>query len=49
MSIPTITPEQFTATAYDYVIVGGGTAGLTIAARCVAPAVRHRPPLMPFR
>jgi choline dehydrogenase len=26
-------PEEFAAKKYDYVIVGGGTAGLTLAAR----------------
>jgi choline dehydrogenase len=28
-----MTPEDFAANSYDYVIVGGGTAGLTLAAR----------------
>ena len=28
-----LTPATFAATAFDYVIVGGGTAGLTLAAR----------------
>ena len=28
-----LTPESFVATTYEYVICGGGTAGLTLAAR----------------
>ncbi len=28
-----ISPEIFAATTFDYVVVGGGTAGLTVAAR----------------
>ena len=28
-----LTPATFAATAFDYVIVGGGTAGLALAAR----------------
>jgi len=28
-----MTPEEFTSRPYDFVIVGGGTAGLTLAAR----------------
>jgi choline dehydrogenase len=28
-----MTPEEFSAKSYDFVIVGGGTAGLTLAAR----------------
>lgn len=27
------TPEEFVSKDYDYVIIGGGTAGLTLAAR----------------
>lgn len=29
----TVTPVSFAATAFDYLIAGGGTAGLTLAAR----------------
>ena len=32
------TPEQFAARKYDYVVVGGGTAGLVVAARYVSCA-----------
>jgi choline dehydrogenase len=33
-------PEDFTTNSYDYLIVGGGTAGLTLAARLTEdPAV----------
>ncbi|KAI0647347.1 GMC oxidoreductase [Trametes meyenii] len=32
MSVP-ITPEKFASTTFDYIIVGGGTAGLVVAAR----------------
>lgn len=28
-----MSPEEFTGKAYDYVICGGGTAGLVVAAR----------------
>lgn len=28
-----ISPELFAATTYDYIVAGGGTAGLTLAAR----------------
>ncbi|PIL34201.1 hypothetical protein GSI_03912 [Ganoderma sinense ZZ0214-1] len=28
-----VTPEQFVSTTFDYVVVGGGTAGLVVAAR----------------
>jgi choline dehydrogenase len=35
-----MTPEDFAAKSYDYVIIGGGTAGLTLAARLTEdPAV----------
>lgn len=30
---PTCTVEEFTRTTFDYVICGGGTAGLVLAAR----------------
>jgi hypothetical protein len=28
-----MSPEEFTKTSYDYVVIGGGTAGLVVAAR----------------
>lgn len=28
-----MTPEDFTSRSYDFIVVGGGTAGLTLAAR----------------
>lgn len=28
-----MSPEEFTQSSYDYVVVGGGTAGLVVAAR----------------
>ncbi len=28
-----LTAEQFASTTFDYIIAGGGTAGLTLAAR----------------
>lgn len=28
-----MTPEEFVSKGFDYVIIGGGTAGLTLAAR----------------
>ncbi|KAI9737645.1 MAG: hypothetical protein M1818_005649 [Claussenomyces sp. TS43310] len=31
--IPPITPERFCKTSFDYLIIGGGTAGLVLAAR----------------
>lgn len=31
--MPLITPDALCASTYDYVIAGGGTAGLTLAAR----------------
>lgn len=33
MSTPFISPEQFCKRAFDYLVVGGGTAGLVVAAR----------------
>ena len=33
MSSPAISPEEFTSAVYDYIVVGGGTAGLVVAAR----------------
>ncbi|OSD08629.1 GMC oxidoreductase [Trametes coccinea BRFM310] len=33
MATPKITPEQFASTQFDYIIVGGGTAGLVLATR----------------
>ena len=33
MSIPSITPTEFCSKPFDYLIIGGGTAGLVIAAR----------------
>ena len=30
-----LTPEQFASTAFDYIVVGGGTAGLVVAVRYV--------------
>ena len=33
MSIPAISAEDFTSRNFDYLIVGGGTAGLCVAAR----------------
>ncbi|KAK9774554.1 hypothetical protein AB5N19_07049 [Seiridium cardinale] len=32
-SIPAITPAEFVARKFDYLIIGGGTAGLVVAAR----------------
>ncbi|KAF8965920.1 hypothetical protein BDZ97DRAFT_1917924 [Flammula alnicola] len=31
--MPIVSVEQFKATKFDYLILGGGTAGLTLAAR----------------
>lgn len=28
-----MSPEDFTKSSYDYVVIGGGTAGLVVAAR----------------
>ena len=33
MAQPTCSVEEFTRTTFDYVICGGGTAGLVVAAR----------------
>lgn len=33
MANKTLTAEQFASQSYDYVIIGGGTAGLVLAAR----------------
>ena len=33
MSIPSISPVEFAKRDFDYLIVGGGTAGLVVAAR----------------
>ncbi|KAH9945913.1 alcohol oxidase [Epithele typhae] len=33
MASPSTSPEDFAKAAYDYVVVGGGTAGLVVAAR----------------
>lgn len=33
-----MSPEEFVAQLFDYVIIGGGTAGLTIAARLTEDA-----------
>ena len=33
MSIPRVSPEAFANETFDYIIVGGGTAGLAVAAR----------------
>ena len=33
MSIPPMTAEQFTSRSFDYLVIGGGTAGLVVAAR----------------
>ncbi|KAJ3005324.1 hypothetical protein NUW54_g4388 [Trametes sanguinea] len=33
MATPKVTPEQFASTVFDYIIVGGGTAGLVLATR----------------
>ncbi|KAI9057886.1 GMC oxidoreductase [Trametes sanguinea] len=33
MATPKVTPEQFVSTEFDYIIVGGGTAGLVLATR----------------
>ena len=33
MSIPTTSPTDFTSCHFDYLIIGGGTAGLVVAAR----------------
>lgn len=36
---PTITPEVFSATQFDVIIVGGGTAGLVVANRLSTPVL----------
>lgn len=33
--MPIVSVDRFVATNFDYVVVGGGTAGLVVAARCV--------------
>lgn len=33
MSIPTTSPTDFTECRFDYLVIGGGTAGLVVAAR----------------
>ena len=33
--MPLVSVTEFTNTHFDYVVVGGGTSGLTVAARCV--------------
>lgn len=33
MSIPNVSPADFASRTFDYLIIGGGTAGLVVAAR----------------
>jgi ribulose 1,5-bisphosphate synthetase/thiazole synthase len=33
--MPIISVDEFTSKTFDYIIVGGGTAGLVVAARSV--------------
>ena len=33
MSIPSMTPDEFVSHNFDYLVIGGGTAGLVVAAR----------------
>jgi hypothetical protein len=39
--------QELNATTYDYVIVGGGTSGLTVANRLTENGKREFPPLPP--
>lgn len=33
MSVPSISPQQFVSRDFDYLVIGGGTAGLVVATR----------------
>lgn len=33
MPIPSVSPQAFASETFDYIVVGGGTAGLAVAAR----------------
>ena len=55
-STSTISPEEVVERSYDYVVIGGGTAGLAVAARLsedaavnvlVLEAGEHRPNVSP--
>jgi hypothetical protein len=40
--------QELNATTYDYVIVGGGTSGLTVANRLTENGKRELPPYLPL-